>query len=155
MTLYRQYIFIQRLHFPKACLCADQLQTVKDFCIWNFGFQGSEPLGVFAWTVLCSNKKEQFWWNSPSDLRLLVVSNMCGWAQLCLALCDPMDCSPPDSSVHGIFWQEYWSERPFHPLRDFLTRGSNPCLLHWQVDPLALYHQPHKAIQTKLSKQLA
>ena len=25
-------------------------------------------------------------------------------AQSCLALCDPMDCSPPDSSVHGIFW---------------------------------------------------
>ena len=24
-------------------------------------------------------------------------------AQLCLALCNPMDCSPPGSSVHGIF----------------------------------------------------
>ena len=24
-------------------------------------------------------------------------------AKLCLTLCDPMDCSPPDSSVHGIF----------------------------------------------------
>ena len=23
-------------------------------------------------------------------------------AQLCLTLCDPMDCSPPGSSVHGI-----------------------------------------------------
>ena len=23
-------------------------------------------------------------------------------AQLCLTLCDPMDCSPPSSSVHGI-----------------------------------------------------
>ena len=23
-------------------------------------------------------------------------------AQLCLTLCDPMDCIPPDSSVHGI-----------------------------------------------------
>ena len=23
--------------------------------------------------------------------------------QLCLTLCDPMDCSPPGSSVHGIF----------------------------------------------------
>ena len=22
--------------------------------------------------------------------------------QLCLTLCDPMDCSPPNSSVHGI-----------------------------------------------------
>ena len=24
-------------------------------------------------------------------------------AQLCLTLCDPMDCSQPGSSVHGIF----------------------------------------------------
>ena len=24
-------------------------------------------------------------------------------AQLCLTLCDPMDCSPPGSFVHGIF----------------------------------------------------
>ena len=24
-------------------------------------------------------------------------------AQLCPALCDPVDCSPPGSSVHGIF----------------------------------------------------
>ena len=25
-------------------------------------------------------------------------------AQSCLTLCDPMDCSPPFSSVHGILW---------------------------------------------------
>ena len=27
-------------------------------------------------------------------------------AQSCLTLCDPMNCRPPDSSVH---WQDYWS----------------------------------------------
>ena len=27
----------------------------------------------------------------------------CLAAQLCLPLCDPMACSPPGSSVHGIF----------------------------------------------------
>ena len=27
----------------------------------------------------------------------------CVQAQWCLTLCDPMDCSPPSSSVHGIF----------------------------------------------------
>ena len=27
---------------------------------------------------------------------------MCLVTQLCLTLCDPMDCSPPGSSVHGI-----------------------------------------------------
>ena len=24
-------------------------------------------------------------------------------AQSCLTICDPMDCSPPGSSIHGIF----------------------------------------------------
>ena len=28
---------------------------------------------------------------------------MCLVAQLCLTLCDPLDYSPPGSSVHGIF----------------------------------------------------
>ena len=32
--------------------------------------------------------------------------------QLCLTLCDPVDCSLPGSSVHGILRQEYWSELP-------------------------------------------
>ena len=27
----------------------------------------------------------------------------CDCAQLCPTLCDPMNCSPPGSSVHGIF----------------------------------------------------
>ena len=31
----------------------------------------------------------------------------------CLTLWDPMDCSPPDSSVHGILQQEYWTGLPF------------------------------------------
>ena len=32
-------------------------------------------------------------------------------AQSCPTLSDPIDCSPPGSSVHGIF-QEYWSGMP-------------------------------------------
>ena len=34
-------------------------------------------------------------------------------AQSCPTLCDPMDCSPPGSSVRGILRQEYWSGLPF------------------------------------------
>ena len=33
-------------------------------------------------------------------------------AKLCL-FCDPIDCSPPGFSVHGISRWEYWSELPF------------------------------------------
>ena len=45
---------------------------------------------------------------------------ICCWVhvkslQLCLTLCDPMDCSPPGSCVHGISRQEYWSGLPCPP----------------------------------------
>ena len=33
----------------------------------------------------------------------------CVSVQSCPALCDPMDCSLPGFSVHGISQQEYWS----------------------------------------------
>ena len=33
--------------------------------------------------------------------------------QLCPTLCDPMGCSPPGSSVHGIFQARVWSGLPF------------------------------------------
>ena len=41
----------------------------------------------------------------------------CVCAQLCLTLCDLMDCSWP-GSVHGIFRQECWSQLPFPPPGD-------------------------------------
>jgi len=58
--------------------------------------------------------------------------------------CDPMDCSPPGSSVHGIP-QARILEWLCHFLRQgiFPTQGSNPrllCLLHWQADSLPLAH---------------
>ena len=34
---------------------------------------------------------------------------LCLVAQSCLTLQNPMNCSPPGSSVHGIFRPEYWS----------------------------------------------
>ena len=33
--------------------------------------------------------------------------------QSCLTLCNPLDCSLPGSSVHGIFPKRIWSELPF------------------------------------------
>ena len=33
----------------------------------------------------------------------LSVARICSFAQLCLTLCDPLDCSLPGSSVHGSF----------------------------------------------------
>ena len=63
--------------------------------------------------------------------------------QLCLTLCNPMDCSPSGSSAHGIFqarileWVAISSSRGI-----FSTQGLNPCLLcllHWQAGSLPLH----------------
>ena len=45
----------------------------------------------------------------------------------CLTLCDPMDCSLPGSSVHGIFQaREYWSGLPFPSPEDLPDPGIKP-----------------------------
>ena len=55
--------------------------------------------------------------------------------QLCSTLCNPMDCNPPGSSVHG---DSPGKETAF--LQGiFPTQGLNHCLLyllHWQADSL-------------------
>jgi len=40
--------------------------------------------------------------------------------------CDPMDCSLPDSSVHGIPRQEYWSGWSFPSPGDLPNPGIEP-----------------------------
>ena len=61
--------------------------------------------------------------------------------QSCPILCDPMGCSPPASSVHGILQARTleWGAMP--PPGDLPTQGSNLhllCLLHWQAGSLPL-----------------
>ena len=48
---------------------------------------------------------------------------MCVCAQSCLTRCDPVDCSPPGSSVHSIFRQGCWSGLPFPLLGDLPNPG--------------------------------
>ena len=60
--------------------------------------------------------------------------------QLCPTLCDPIDCSPPGSSVH----EEYWSGLPCHSLRDLLGPGikpASPVAPALQEDSLPLSNQ--------------
>ena len=54
---------------------------------------------------------------------------------------NPMDCSSPDSSVHGIAQARILECFHFLLQGSFLTQGWNPLLLHWQVDSLWLIHQ--------------
>ena len=48
----------------------------------------------------------------PGNMMLLV--HCCCWvAQVCLTLCDPTDCSPPGSSVHGVLQARTLAAIPF------------------------------------------
>ena len=49
--------------------------------------------------------------------------------QSCLILCAPMDCSPPDSTVHGILQAKYWSGLPCPPLGDLPNPSIEPMSL--------------------------
>ena len=62
-------------------------------------------------------------------------------------LCDPMDCSPPSSSVHGILqarileWVAIpFSKGSFQPRDQTHKRSNFLHLLLWQADSLPLHH---------------
>ena len=76
------------------------------------------------------------------DVCVCVCVCVCTLTQSCPTLCSPVDCSLPDSSVHGIFqarileWVAISSSRVI-----FLTQGSKlslSYLLHCQVGSLPL-----------------
>ena len=67
---------------------------------------------------------------------------LCLIAQWCLTLCNPMDCSPPGSSVHGDSPRKKTGVS-FHALLQgiFSTPGSNPVLQHCRQILHCLSHQ--------------
>ena len=88
----------------------------QSLCIFYFGSHAMSPLSTYT-------------------VKMLVT-------QLCPALCDPMDCSSPGCSVHGILQARIleWVAIPFSG--DFLPKGPNPGLLHCgQILYLLSHHQ--------------
>ena len=80
-------------------------------------------------------------------LQLCLYMSMCACghgAHSCLTLFDPVDYSPPGSSVHGILQARTLECVAISfSMGFFLTQGSNPhllWLLHWQAGSLALSH---------------
>ena len=47
-------------------------------------------------------------------------------AKLCQTLCDPMNCSLPGSSIHGIFQARILEWLPFPPPGDLPNSGIKP-----------------------------
>ena len=91
-----------------------------------------------------------FFFLSPSAWQCLIRWGLKTWScseypgassQPCLTLSDPMDCSPPGSSVHQIFQARTLEWAAISSSRDLPNPGIEPCplhLLYWQTDSLPL-----------------
>ena len=84
-----------------------------------------------------------------------VCVGVCSVAQSRPTLCNPMDCNPPGSSVHGIF-QARILEYCHSLLQEiFLTQGLNShllSLLHWQAHflPLSFLGNPRPGVTMQI-----
>ena len=114
--------------------------TTWNLCIWNPRIPSKVVPKTSGWT-----QESTACVSVCHGLNVCVPSKfMCVRAkllQLCLSLRNLMDCSPPDSSVHGILqarileWVAISSFRGSSQPRD-QTRIS--CLLYWQTGSLPL-----------------
>ena len=103
--------------------------------------------------IKCTRSVTQFNSHPPTHS----VPKCCGLVtKLCASLCSPVDSSPPGSSVNGISqarileWAVISFSRGIFP-----TQGSNPCLLHWQVDSWPLSHQGSpKSVRTHSHRKM-
>ena len=97
--------------------------------MWTLEIHKNDKLVFMALTEFTCQLSGAVW---ASELRALCC---CSVVQLCPPLCDPMDCSPPGSSVHVVLQARIleWVAIPFSR-GVFLTQGLNPRLLHWQAD---------------------
>ena len=77
---------------------------------------------------------------TPGTSLLLCACKDAKSLESCPTLCNPMECSPPDSSVHGILQARTLAWVALHQ-GIFPTQGSNLhllCLLHWPASSLPL-----------------
>ena len=73
----------------------------------------------------------------------IIVNRLCMRAKLlqsCLTLCDPMDCSPPGSSVHGILQARALEWGVVPPPGDLPDPGIEPASLVSSIGRRVLYH---------------
>ena len=100
-----------------------------------------------AWFV-CREKDPSLWFSIwTPQIKSLVWEKVCKdnvdcWCccpatESCPTLCNPMDSSPPGSSLHGISQARIveWIATSF-PRGIFPDQGLNLCLLHWQMNAL-------------------
>ena len=82
------------------------------------------------YTLICSKLSSRY-----GNYLYVHIFCVCSVARSCVTFCDPVDCSPPGSSVLGIS-----QSRILEWIAISYSKGLNLHLLHWQVDSLPLHH---------------
>ena len=106
MSMENHRVTIPNAHLPKIAKClrhkVPRISAVHHFSVSSLWTDRAHISAVPSVSA--------FWLDSSSAIlhqRFLLVDSAAAAAaksrQLCPSLSDPMDCSPPGSSVHGIF----------------------------------------------------
>ena len=144
----------EELTYLKRPWCWERLRAGRegDNRGWD-GWMASPTRRTWVWVDSGS-----WWWTGRPGVLWFMGSQRVGhdWATelnwicqfcpkplcLCQTLCDPMDFSPPGSSVHAVSsGKDTGVGCHLLLLGIFLTQGSHPCLLilpHWQAGSLPL-----------------
>ena len=88
----------------------------------SFAFKMIINICIFSPSQIISNT-HGYWVFGNLETSLCFPGGGGLFAKSCSTLCNPMNCSPPGSFVHGISQQEYWCELPCPPLGDHLNPG--------------------------------
>ena len=127
---YSSKIYLEVIQFSSSYSCLTVLHTVT---------QATYKLCSFGRLISPSRPQSLQKPKDSHDTRQCAVVQLLGHVQL---FCDPKNCSPPGSSVHGIFPGKNTGLGCHFLLPGiFLTLGANLHLLHWQMDSLPLSHQ--------------
>ena len=114
-----------------------EMATHSSVLAWRIPGMG-EPGGLPS---MGSHRVGHDWIDLAAAAAVLYHTVLCLVAQLCPTLCNPMDCSPPRSSVHeDSSGKNTWVSR--HSLLEviFPTQGLNPGPPHWRWILYCLSH---------------
>ena len=82
----------------KDLLYSTENSAQRYMAAWTGGEFGGEWIHVHVWlSPFAVHLKLSQHWLMAMKVQVKILA-----AQLCLTLCNPVDCSPPGSSVHGI-----------------------------------------------------
>ena len=113
--------------------------------LWRPKWEGNSKKGIYVYLRLIHFAPQQ-----KLTQHCKATMPACSVAQSCLTLCNPTECSPPGSSVHGIL-----QERILHWVAISLSRGSSlPRNWTWIscIGRQILYHWANTPKKKKKSK---